>query len=705
MTIYNLQPGDTQPIAYAASGQRNPPITEYTITNLDTETTIYIGAADASAQQPDLTTDLSRDQLAPLQSVTVRSTLDWFALNPSTDVVQVDVIPEGIVQSTSPVDAALAFITAGVPIAIAQQLSQAGISLVSAPVPLYQAPPVTPAAQLCTVGSNVSSATYSSPGTGPGNIAKWVSVTGEPLDVRRVELSTLSPNISNTFSADAAAGRLVVVSFSPTLGTGPNPTAQMLTDQATLNSTLAAMVAAGVNARIILYHEPSTSSITVPQYLFSVPFYAPTVQQYYPLDFGWSVGTSAKEQQYAAYFINGLFNGVMGDFYCRAYVHGGVLTGTNLSGLAALADNNTVAGSPAPLPFGMGEWGWNPNRDLAADIITYYTYLADPVTGFFPGRATGGKVNSYLCWFNPPGWNPTDSTTLSSTISAGGSQITGYQEVFNNCDTASSASSANLPAGTTVTLPPANPSPVGGLAPCLQDSYDLALDLIAGASSTKPFCRVTLTFFDFDATTANQVPVDEMKFIAPMGTSPNPAKTICTGPQSGAFMSAQVRSLDTVPATLSRFQLIGSSRTKPRHDPRWDAVVSPQAIPTYTLVNSGVPYSLMLGDWTPAALAPSGGTASALISMFAGEVFVKLSVQASGSIGNNNVRFTIIPQPTSEWGGSAILSALLPNPNSANPNEFEGFVALPRGPCLVTVVNNDSTATVTAIGAFIAVEQ
>lgn len=596
-------------------------------------------------------------------------------------------------------------------IAFQNALSQGTISLLANPTPLYQTPPIVPSA-VAYLGSNIRAGT---PGYGAGlaaNIAAWELVTGEPLNCRRVEQSgvTVSPDIPTIFGPDITAGRQVIVSFSPSFNAGPNPSAQMLTDQATLANTLQAMKNAGVNARIILFHEPTNGGLSAAQFIFSIQFYSPTVRQYYPLDMGWSVNPSS-DPKLASYtaglFTANVFDGVMGDFYCHEYIKLGVLTGSTMSNMAALADNNMVNGVLTPLPLGMGEAGWNPllSDESAADITAYYQYLAgNPAgnsNGFFPGRVTAGKANSYLCWFNPIRLNnPTD---ISSVILNGGSQIPGYQWLFNGFDT--SGSSSNLPSGATTIPVPINPSQIGGLATANQESYDLALDLIAGAGSTKPFSRITITFYDFDATTANQVPVDELKFIAPMGTSPNPAKTICTGPMSGGFMNVQIRNLDSVGATLSKFQLEGSARTKVHHDPRWDAQVAPQAIPTYTLPNTGVPYSLQLGSWSPAALAPSG-SASALFSMFAGQVYVRFHITSSGTPVNGSFQIFLTPQPTSEFGSVSVLSAQLPNPNNADaaPNEFEDIIALPRGPCLLSVNNTDATQTVTFVATIVGIE-
>lgn len=590
-------------------------------------------------------------------------------------------------------------------IAFQQALSQGTISLLANPTPLYQTPPVV-ATSTAALGSNIRANT---PGYGSSlgsNIAAWELVTSEPLNCRRIETPgvTINPDIPTIFGPDITAGRLVIVSFSPSFNAGPNPSTQMVSDNNTLSNTLKNMKAAGVNARIILFHEPTNGGLSPAQFIFSIQYYSPTVRQFYPLDFGWSVNPSS-DPKLASYttglFTANVFDGAMGDFYCHEYIKLGVLTGSSMSNIAALADNNMVNGVLTPLPLGMGEIGWNPglSDENAADIVAYYQYLAgNPAgnsNGFFPGRVAAGKINSYLCWFNPTGLNvPGD---ISSVILSGGSQITGYQWIFNGVDT--TATSSNLPSGSTITPTPINPSPVGGLATANQESYDLALDLIAGAGSTKPFCRVTITFFDFDATTANQVPVDEVKFIAPMGTSPNPAKTICTGPMSGAYMSVQLRNLDSVNATLNKFQLEGSARTKALHNPRWDSLTTPQAIPTYSLPTSGIPYSRMLGSWVSPSITSGGGTQSALFSMNGGNTYLKFGVTGTAAGSVATVRLQLIAQPTSEWGAVPLHTAWLPLSTGSAPSQFEDseFVDLPLGPCVVLVTNEDPNAVVASV--------
>src|SRR5262249_5341814 len=74
-------------------------------------------------------------------------------------------------------------------------------------------------------------------------------------------------------------------------------------------------------------------------------------------------------------------------------------------------------------------------------------------------------------------------------------------------------------ANTTVTMPPLNPSPNGGLAPCNFLSYEIAIGLSAGAASTNPWIALTFLWYDFDQVPKNQNPVFKETWHIPMGTN------------------------------------------------------------------------------------------------------------------------------------------------------------------------------------------
>lgn len=129
MAIITIPAGQTKQIVYSASQTRHPPIHTYLVANLDEINPLYVGPADEDRQQPDLSADLSRSIIAPLQAISLSAEHDWYCFNPAgpgteNDTfpatftatfgtitppgpsVQVDVIPNGSYWAPSPAQAA-----------------------------------------------------------------------------------------------------------------------------------------------------------------------------------------------------------------------------------------------------------------------------------------------------------------------------------------------------------------------------------------------------------------------------------------------------------------------------------------------------------------------------------------------------------------------------------------------------------------------
>lgn len=238
-----------------------------------------------------------------------------------------------------------------------------------------------------------------------------------------------------------------------------------------------------------------------------------------------------------------------------------------------------------------------------------------------------------------------------------------------------------LSAGKFTTLPPVSPSPVGGLGPASQLSYEIAFGLVAGKNSTVPFCAVTLQFFDFDQNVKNQTPIGQVSFRCPMGTSgdPNgPAVVYGRGPIRGAFIQVRIHNVDTVDGTLAFMQLVGVSRNIDRDDWRWDSGGNSPNIPTYTLAPAGAS-SLVLGGQNSISIA-SGTTATYLCSMYAGQAYLRVRV---GS-GPANIDVQVTPQPASLFASQALAHFQANKGTDATIT-----LALPRGPCTVLLDNTN----------------
>jgi len=253
-----------------------------------------------------------------------------------------------------------------------------------------------------------------------------------------------------------------------------------------------------------------------------------------------------------------------------------------------------------------------------------------------------------------------------------------------------------LPAGKFFTLPPANPSPIAGLAPAEELSYEIAFGITAGASSTLPFCAVTITFYDFDELPSLQTPVDIVTFRVPMGTvgDPNgPAIVYGKGPQRGAFMRIQCHNVDTVDATLAFMQVVGTARTVSNHDWRWDSGGNAPVIPGYTNATSASA-SLVLGGLSNLSTG-AGGTSDRLCSMFAGKVWFRAHLNNGGPA---SVGVAINPQPPSLFSSQSVY-----NETISAGNEITQELALPRGPCTIHIDNAGGASAAVVSAELIAI--
>lgn len=244
-------------------------------------------------------------------------------------------------------------------------------------------------------------------------------------------------------------------------------------------------------------------------------------------------------------------------------------------------------------------------------------------------------------------------------------------------------SSFTVGAGATTHLPPLNPSPVAGYAPVNSLSYDIVVNLIAGAGSTNPFLYLELQWYDQDSLSAPAV--GQQKWVLPMGTNGTVGTTISgIGPQLGAYLRIRVVNEDTVPCTL-QCTMNSTGRTVQKHDFRWDAVSS-TSVPNFVLPPSGTGLTNVLGSWQGVNV-PAGGSIQYLLGLYAGDAYVKFGTGASSPV----ITATLTPQPTAVYGGTLVGEELT---GVSNPDigEFEQIVTLPNAPCLVKFTNSDSVA-------------
>ena len=256
-----------------------------------------------------------------------------------------------------------------------------------------------------------------------------------------------------------------------------------------------------------------------------------------------------------------------------------------------------------------------------------------------------------------------------------------------------------LPHGAFTTINPVNPSPIAGLGVANELSYEIALGLTAGSGSTIPFCAVVVQFYDFDELPSLQTPVDVVAYRVPMGTNGDPngaAVTFGSGPQRGAFMRVQLHNVDTVDATLTFAQVVGTARTRDRHDWRWDCGGNAPVIPGYVNATAAQA-SLVLGG-VQGFSVPAGQTKSVLCSMYGGQAFVRCSLNTGGPA---SIVLSVVPQPPGLFSSQALFNVTVV---AGAANDFFATVALPRGPCVLQFNNNGGAQPAVVNAELIAIE-
>ena len=750
MAIYTLQPGIATQIVYAAASQRTPPITEYVIANLDQESNVYIGSADAAAQQPDLTADMSRDLLAPLQSVTVRATLDWWALNISDDPIQVDVIPEGISESASPIGTALAFLAAGIPEFIAQAITQSGISLVSAPTLLYGAPGGgggggTGGAQF--IGARVDPKGYNPPPPAPpvyadndfidpgdfydNVVGRTIAPQGNKWYWNEGQLETTLAQLTADWgglvlwlqNTEVANPRLIASIKPDRTGVVPGGTLNAHgTSQAALLASMLGMLKANfanVTFIVTLWQEPQGNNNGVQFFPFTytdgsgqhtityvdyVKAYGPTVTA--AAMGGFAYDPLASPQQYTRAFDTSFFTGtnVEGythyyvDYYATAYKGKVRLNAANgLGGPAGGFLSQAVANG---LIFGIAEYG-DSATGTSTDDPTFHAYISH-IISVMSGLAAAQQGGD-ITWFSGVKFQG-DNVILANGQNSFGVNlagtpalpgITAVYDALSNNNSGPSSGTVTVPAGGSLNLTPIKPTPGGGYAVAGGLSYDISIIGTAGAGSTIPFVTFQLLWKNVDITGSKVI--HEERWQVPLGASTSSGTIIFgRGPMHGQFLNIKVVNQDTVACTLV-VQLNQTGRPVSEHDWEWDSIASVN-VPGFTLPGSTAAYSNDLGDINGVSV-PANGSISQLLSLYAGQVDCFFSTNA----GPGLMTATLNPQPAAVFGSNAIVNQPISS-SGTSPGPFDQVKIFPRGPVLVTYTNTDAAAH-NVFGRFVALDR
>jgi hypothetical protein len=328
-------------------------------------------------------------------------------------------------------------------------------------------------------------------------------------------------------------------------------------------------------------------------------------------------------------------------------------------------------------PWGLGELGNKAGAAPGPGNDKVISFMGD-VTGLVNGSTQLDCFMWYQDNTNPAGPNyidPGDPTDFRIPLLG----------TLNDAVLASGVTPTTIPHNSSLILTPSNPSTGAGYAIADRLSYDLFVNLTAGAGSTVPFAKVQMFWRNDDSHGASSI--DVQSWLVPMGVSTSTGTLIRgKGPQAGQFLALQISNLDSVTCTVAA-EVNKTSRQIPFHDWRWEAPSS-VAIPGYTLpAGNGSLNSLGCVDMLS---VPAGGTVKVLLSLFAGDVWVRLGTNASSAV----ITASLQPQPGSQWdnNGGWLLNELLSGTTATGPGDFTGKVTFPRAPMMVAFSNSDSVA-------------
>jgi hypothetical protein len=693
MTQYQISDVAQRVYARAAYPEKGQPIV---VSNNDNSFTLY--ADDNQSVTP------QSDQIGPQSSLSFDGSRDiWLSSLDPAVTINAQVVRGGTQWTASPGAIAEALVASGfagiLADATAQAMAAGGIPIIGAPAQLYD------------LSGNVSSTTAVPVGnTIPNQALKTgcydAGLTQAEADTEFCQIvsrglgnsthlvitkkfwntSNWSTSI-NDLANYASFGTIVIFCLKPAY---PVTSA----DKTNLANFLTAIKGMGFtpsNSFIVLWQEPEnlSNNMTPSDYQAMLEYYGPTVNASgLPLvaDIGSALGNTVT-LEYGNAAINALnagvsLKGLAQDIYMHSW-----LNGSTTDGLINLAASNHIG-------FGIFEHGCKPS-DGEQNCINFMNYIREQLLGVL---AAGNIVLGALYYDGQ--CSSTGSGDLTSPIGQDPStpspdfRIPLFQQLYDDLVITTSAA-LPLPASKYTIIAPLNPSPVAGFASADYLSYEIVIGLEAGTGSTNPFAAVYLSWYDYDQIPKNQIPIDTVKIIVPMGANgdPNgPAVITGRGPMRGGYIRVQVHNLDTVNASLVYLQGSGTSRDIQEDHWSWDISNSP-AIPGYTLGQGG-DNSLVIGRIVSQTIA-AGSSFSAMYGLSAGQVFLREHVSG---LTTNQCEFDIQVLPPSAWGAQDIHRAFL-----GSTSENETIIALPRAPILMTITNN-STSQATVDMSMIAIQ-
>lgn len=682
--VYHLQGAQPESII-----QRQPAAVPYLLANADLVSNVYVSTADnVSPGGSNVYT------IAPLGSIAITSASQWWACTDPGAVTELDVLPGG--SSESPAPAQIAEVIAPLAAAIAQQIFTTGIQTVAAPAPMYNIGATGGGGTTGLVGGTIppqafqQSACYDFGHTQDycdnqftGLVNRAGSSGHLPVTKKfwnQSDWSLTKNNLANYVSY----GTSVIFALKPVAPPFGAITAAEKTNLTNFLNGIKALGFTAATAQIILWQEANNGNNFTPtgqaNYAAMLAAYGPIVNAS-GLPLMISVGANAGIDS-DNNFLNAAL-GVAGVTYQGYYVD--LYFATWASGFDA-TQTFSVADA-AGLPCGFSEIGCHASDNFAA----YFTQAAGP-PGIIPlmqARLQANKTNLHVAWYqgqcSATGAGDLTSPILTSTDP----RIPYYQQMFDTL-TASSGSALTIPATSTVTVAPVSPSPIGGLAPASFLSYEISLELTAGAGSTNPFIALTLLWFDFDQVVANQTPVYKEVWHIPMGANGDangPLVVYGGGRHHGDFMQVKINNQDSVACSIKTFQLFGTARPGARSGLTWNpnSNISP-AVPGFTNAQAA-DQSLQIGR-EYGVVIPAGQSKTYLNGLWAGEAYLRAHVTGSAA---NDVNFELQPVPAGVFGtGTDIFHSII---GAAGNIEIPPTkLALPRGPTIMMITNNDTNS-------------
>lgn len=613
--------------------------------------------------------------IGPLGSITLPSEQPWSAVTDATDQPVLTVLPGGGNQAVSPVAMALAISESALPLLIAQQIAANGISLIGAPVLLLNIAQGGGPNAANLVGATIDPSAYGMSNNVPAN---WVTAAkqfdgyvGAPMALQcrkwYAKGSTVTASDMANIQALSAQGCQFLISLRPQV----DPTGQYIADpyineHGNVANTCAALTTAGVSYKICFWQEPNlpVNGFTAAAFIALHQFYISAVPGGIKRCYNPSVNHTTYPTATTFYPGDTYVDEIYADYYGGAWADNVFLD--DAGGLETFANAHNK-------PFGIGEWG--PLAQQAPfNAVNWEGYVNYLIT-LMSGRINASQQNGWIMYYGTQ--PPVNIVTSSNSPMVKDPQGMDLPAVYASL--ASQNVVQTIAANATYTVPPITASPFGKFAFANQISYEITLNLVAGVSSTNPFCNVVFNWYNTD--TPNAPPVDTEIWSCPMGAN-GTTGTIITGrgPMIGQFLQVKVHNVDTVTCDMS-IQVNGTGRSVNRHDWRWDPFTS-VAVPGFNLPTQGGSYgnSLLSGSISLNA----GQNHSWLAGMYSGQVFVRANCTQTAQI-------VVTPVPSSRWGTGATLSEDF---GGANP-EFTGYISIGRAPTQVEVINNGSaTATI-----------